>query len=360
MLYLYILILYINIYICYSEEIDINTNSNTRTRTRTKPIVAKKYYECNAITSKCLLIDTTKIDLDLDVNIELDRINNNNNNDKNNDNDKIMNQYLYENKYMSQDTCLMICNNGILWPYPTGEIALDQEFLLLEQIKVKDSSIGTGTGSIIDSSIDMGLDFEYILNGETITKHSDNKNDNDNNNDNNNKVKSMFGSMSDSFEFIIDNMNSKRSSNGNSGYRYSNSKSDSDLDSVTKSNTNTNPILIVINIMNTTVTAMQLGVDESYHLDIHTNSDGSDSNSGISITIDCNTIFGCRHGLETLSQLIAYDILYHSYTIASSVSIDDRPQFVYRGVMVDTARSFIAMSKLYKIIDGMVGGCVYV
>lgn len=58
---------------------------------------------------------------------------------------------------------------------------------------------------------------------------------------------------------------------------------------------------------------------------------------------------GCLNGLETLVQL-----LNHTRALPhSNISISDAPNFVHRGVMVDTGRRFWPMPLLQNVIDAM-------
>ena len=96
-----------------------------------------------------------------------------------------------------------------------------------------------------------------------------------------------------------------------------------------------------------TVTTPSTTNDESY--DISVTSDGGK----VFVTIHGQTIFGVRHGFETLSQLVSYDYFADSLVIPSSVTIRDKPTFPYRGVMVDVARNFMSIDKLKETIRAM-------
>lgn len=61
--------------------------------------------------------------------------------------------------------------------------------------------------------------------------------------------------------------------------------------------------------------------------------------------------WGLLRGLETLSQLI-FNLGPNSYAI-SPVRILDEPRFAYRGYMLDTARHFISVEKILKLLDAM-------
>ncbi|XP_050421397.1 chitooligosaccharidolytic beta-N-acetylglucosaminidase-like [Adelges cooleyi] len=90
--------------------------------------------------------------------------------------------------------------------------------------------------------------------------------------------------------------------------------------------------------------------DESYQLDIITRGDQT------AINISAPTVYGARHGIETLRQLIA---TYGSRSsgkklaMAANVHIVDRPKYPHRGFMLDTSRRFFSISSIKRIIDGM-------
>lgn len=89
--------------------------------------------------------------------------------------------------------------------------------------------------------------------------------------------------------------------------------------------------------------------DESYSLIINTDKDSQK----ISVKITSSTIFGYRHGLETVLQLIFWDDIEHSLGIVNTVTIQDRPSFSYRGIMIDVSRNFISLSKLQESIRAL-------
>jgi len=94
---------------------------------------------------------------------------------------------------------------------------------------------------------------------------------------------------------------------------------------------------------------IKIGNDESYTLAFVT----SEDKKTVSVTILANTYFGARHGLETLSQLIAFNEDTGTLTIVEQATINDNPFFTYRGILMDTARNFISIPKLKRLIDGL-------
>ncbi len=80
-----------------------------------------------------------------------------------------------------------------------------------------------------------------------------------------------------------------------------------------------------------------LADDESYRLEIA--SDG--------VTVKAPTVAGARHALTTLEQLAAGS---GTFPIGS---IEDRPRFPWRGLMLDVARHFVSPAALLQVVDAM-------
>lgn len=93
-------------------------------------------------------------------------------------------------------------------------------------------------------------------------------------------------------------------------------------------------------------TELQLGIDESYTLEIP--EDGSD------IVITAVNAFGAMHGLETLSQLIEFDFDSLTYVIRNAPwVINDAPRFPHRGILMDTSRHYESLPSIKRLIDSM-------
>lgn len=82
------------------------------------------------------------------------------------------------------------------------------------------------------------------------------------------------------------------------------------------------------------------GEDESYALDI----------SATSAKIHAATPLGSMHGLQTFLQLVS--ITADGFA-APAVSIQDQPRFIWRGLMIDSARHFIPLPVIKRNLDGM-------
>src|SRR5882762_2252574 len=84
----------------------------------------------------------------------------------------------------------------------------------------------------------------------------------------------------------------------------------------------------------------ELGEDESYTLSIAP--DGA--------KIDAGTPLGAMHALQTFLQLVK--VSPNGFT-APAVTIQDKPRFPWRGLMIDVARHFIPLYVLKRNLDGL-------
>ena len=84
----------------------------------------------------------------------------------------------------------------------------------------------------------------------------------------------------------------------------------------------------------------QLGEDESYHLQI----------SPDKITLTAANPLGVMHGLQTFLQLVR--ITPRGFTVPA-VTIDDKPRFPWRGLMIDSGRHFIPIPVIERDLDAM-------
>nr|AJO25048.1 beta-N-acetylhexosaminidase [Nilaparvata lugens] len=100
-------------------------------------------------------------------------------------------------------------------------------------------------------------------------------------------------------------------------------------------------------------TELTLGweTDEGYTLELTSKGDL------ITVTIDASTVYGARHGLESLSQLTAVHQCSKdgrsNLVIVSGVKISDRPVYPHRGLLLDTSRNFLPVSAMLRTIDAM-------
>jgi len=84
----------------------------------------------------------------------------------------------------------------------------------------------------------------------------------------------------------------------------------------------------------------ELGEDESYILEVNS--------SGAKLTAP--TPLGVLHGLQTFLQLV--EVSPEGFA-APSVTINDKPRFPWRGLMIDSARHFVPLDVLRRNIDGL-------
>jgi len=84
----------------------------------------------------------------------------------------------------------------------------------------------------------------------------------------------------------------------------------------------------------------ELGEDESYVLEV--------SATGAKLTAP--TPLGTLHGLQTFLQLV--DVSPDGFA-APAVTINDKPRFPWRGLMIDSARHFVPLDVVERNIDGL-------
>ena len=90
----------------------------------------------------------------------------------------------------------------------------------------------------------------------------------------------------------------------------------------------------------------RLGSDESYSLRITADQPAA--------TLTAATINGALHGLQTFAQLCHFDFDTDAVTISGVPwSIDDKPRFAHRGLLLDTSRHFYAPAALIPLLDAM-------
>jgi hexosaminidase len=84
----------------------------------------------------------------------------------------------------------------------------------------------------------------------------------------------------------------------------------------------------------------EVGEDESYILDVST----------ASARLRASTPLGTMHGLQTFLELV--DVSPEGFA-APVVTIQDKPRFPWRGLMLDSARHFIPLEVIRRNLDGM-------
>ncbi|XP_051156817.1 probable beta-hexosaminidase fdl isoform X2 [Leptopilina boulardi] len=74
------------------------------------------------------------------------------------------------------------------------------------------------------------------------------------------------------------------------------------------------------------------------------------------VSINASTVYGARHGLETLLQLIAPSLTNagdSTLVIVDNAIIKDKPAYPHRGLLIDTARNFLPVKDILRTIDGL-------
>lgn len=110
---------------------------------------------------------------------------------------------------------------------------------------------------------------------------------------------------------------------------------------------NVNLASVVINtIVESNDTRLRIGVDETYRINVSS----PNNNNTITITIDATTIFGARHAMETLTQLIIYDDIRDVFLMRYNVQLEDGPTYSHRGISLDTSRNFYPLIAIQRTI----------
>lgn len=98
--------------------------------------------------------------------------------------------------------------------------------------------------------------------------------------------------------------------------------------------------VLVIHTDHASKEIQELGEDESYILEV--------TATGAKLTAP--TPLGTLHGLQTFLQLV--DVSPDGFA-APSVTINDKPRFPWRGLMIDSARHFVPLDVLRRNVDGL-------
>lgn len=85
-------------------------------------------------------------------------------------------------------------------------------------------------------------------------------------------------------------------------------------------------------------------VNEHYHIEAYENT------GVVLIKIHAETIFGARHAIETLYQLIVFDDIRNELLILGEFTIDDKPAFPHRGFLLDTSRNYFSVEAIKRTI----------
>ncbi|XP_052127097.1 chitooligosaccharidolytic beta-N-acetylglucosaminidase [Frankliniella occidentalis] len=114
-------------------------------------------------------------------------------------------------------------------------------------------------------------------------------------------------------------------------------------------------LAVVIN-----ATGADLGLDwdtdESYRLDV------SSKGGTVRATVHAATVWGARHGVQTLGQLVTAIAMPATsagspprvmLVAVAAARVADAPRYPHRGVLLDTARHYLPLSALLRTVDAM-------
>ena len=93
---------------------------------------------------------------------------------------------------------------------------------------------------------------------------------------------------------------------------------------------------------------VSLESDESYSLSITK----SDTNM-VKVTMEAECFQGGRHAVETLFQLMDWDMDQETYLVVDDVQITDSPFYPHRGLALDTSRNFISVGKIEEVLNSL-------
>eukprot|EP00249_Psilotum_nudum_P034528 c53683_g1_i1 orf=62-1657(-) len=93
---------------------------------------------------------------------------------------------------------------------------------------------------------------------------------------------------------------------------------------------------------------LQYGADESYILQI------PHPDIPHSAYVEAKTVYGALRGLETFSQVCTFNFTTQTVEVPKAPwNISDQPRFLYRGLLIDTARHYQPVTVIKKVIDAM-------
>ena len=87
-----------------------------------------------------------------------------------------------------------------------------------------------------------------------------------------------------------------------------------------------------------------IGANESYDLTVDNGA----------CTISAQTTWGALRGLESFTHFLVRNADAGSVqTVSSSINVNDAPRFGHRGMLIDTARHYLSVDTIQKVIDAM-------
>lgn len=116
-------------------------------------------------------------------------------------------------------------------------------------------------------------------------------------------------------------------------------------------------VLVDVRVTDTDV-SLNLDTKENYLLNISSKNDNADT---IDILIEAPTVFGARHAVQTLAQLMVID--FPSPTIDNpnprglnmiiGAAIADKPFYPHRGLLLDSSRNYLSLDTIKRHIQAM-------
>lgn len=97
---------------------------------------------------------------------------------------------------------------------------------------------------------------------------------------------------------------------------------------------------LTVTLQDQTGTSLSVSTDESYTLDV----------SSGAVNVFAQNVFGALRALETFSQLVSQT---NNQFSAVGASVQDSPRFHWRGLMIDTARHYLSVNTITKLLDAM-------
>lgn len=106
------------------------------------------------------------------------------------------------------------------------------------------------------------------------------------------------------------------------------------------------PLTITIDVKDENT---NLGLTTNEHYQIQTKTQ-TQQQTVIAANIRAESIFGARHALETISQLIVFDDIRNELQMVGDFEVDDRPAFPHRGFALDTVRNYYGINSIKRTI----------
>lgn len=265
-------------------------------------------------------------------------------------------------EHQTLEKCLLSCGTfGSLWPMPTGETVLSKDVVYFNPYNMRVNKIATSNDRVADMLEDaVGYFRRNVHFNHPHFSEKDKTPYND-------KVKQRIPQeqVDESFEFRrrFNQFDQRRQQQQRfreepvDNFREHNQIDQTSYEAWERytpfRDMSYNPTIERKNInLEITVTSPEerfsiKDTDESYNLVVQTIDDET------TVTILATTYYGARHALESLSQLIAYDNEHEALMIVKDAKIQDKPQYRYRGLMVDTSRNYYTKDEIMSLLDTM-------